>query len=601
MNRRTIFLYVCLSSLLLPAAGAQTQAPPTWYTVRPGDSLETIAARFLGTSQRWPEIHRLNPDIANPNRIEPGLRIRMPGFLPALPAARVNRISRRVEAKPSPIAWESAQVGDVLVERDGVRTYQKSSAEMQFTDGARVVVTEDSLVFLRKSGSTLRGVERKSIEIVEGQADLEARSGPAPQAPEVEVLIGGTRATSRPGPAGTSQARARKAEGGGAKVMVYGGAGEVEAGGARVEVAEGMGTSVEAQGPPSPPEKLLPAPRLGDPEAGSERACADPWLSWEAVPEAASYTVEVCRDAGCAELVDRRPGHSGPPWRPAALPVGDLYWRVTARSRSGLDGYPSPTAALRVTSDRTELPAPSGSLQVTGPQVRVGEKLIVAPAARVEVAATDANGAPARWIPVVGGREETAWPAAWTPGEQVAEAIALDGCGNRGAVAPVAFVVDAEPPVLKLEVGDREYHRERLAPDSESDRRRLKGRRNTKHLREDWSSNAGVLRVAFPWLKKEKDAQAVERSVTVTSTHPQAFVAVPDTEVSVDGKAVAPNGAGGILWIAVEDAGAGVDQVVLNARTEGERVVLEVEAKDLVGNVSRQEVVFRQAAGAAAE
>lgn len=597
MNRRTIFLYVCLASLLLPAAGAQTQAPPTWYTVRPGDSLETIAARFLGTSQRWPEIHRLNPGIANPNRIEPGLRLRMPAVQPALPAARVNRVSRRVETKPSPISWENAQVGDVLVERDGVRTYQKSSAEMQFMDGARVVVTEDSLVFLRKSGSTLRGVERKSIEIVEGQADLEARSGPAPQAPEVEILIGGTRATSRPGPAGTSQARARKAEGGGAKVMVYGGAGEVEAGGARVEVAEGMGTSVEAQGPPSPPEKLLSAPRLGDPAAGSERACADPWLSWEPVPEAASYTVEVCRDAGCAELVDRRAGQPGPPWRPAALPVGDLHWRVTARSRSGLDGYPSATAALRVTSDRVNLPAPSGSLQVTGPQVRVGERLVVSPAARVEVAATDADGAPARWVPVVGGREETAWPATWTPGEQVAEAIALDGCGNRGALAPVAFVVDAEPPVLKLEVGDREYHQARLASDSESDRTRLKGRRRIgRRLRDDWSSDAGVLRVPFPWVKKEKGAQIIDRSVTVTSEHPQAFLAVPDTTVSVDGKAVARNGAGGILWIAVEDAGAGVDQVVLKIRNEGERVVLEVEAKDLVGNVSRQEVVFQQAA-----
>jgi hypothetical protein len=595
VNRRTIFLYVCLSSLLLPAADAQTQpAAVTWYTVRPGDSLETIAARFLGTSQRWPEIHRLNPGIANPHQIEPGLRIRMPGVRPALPAARVNRISRRVEAKPSPIAWDNAQVGEVLVERDGVRTYQKSSAEMQFTDGARVVVTEDSLVFLRRSGSTLRGVERKSIEIVEGQADLEARSGPAPQAPEVEILIGGTRATSKPGPAGTSQARARKADGGGAKVMVYGGEGEVEAGGARVQVAAGMGTSVEAQGPPSPPEKLLPAPRLSDPEAGGERACADPWLSWEPVPEAASYTVEVCRDPGCAELVDRRTGHPGPPWRPAALPVGDLHWRVTARSRSGLDGYPSETAALRVTSDRTNLPAPSGSLQVTGPQVRVGERLVVAPAARVEVAAVDANGAPARWIPVVGGREETAWPAAWTPGEQVAEAIALDGCGNRGALAPVAFVVDAEPPVLKWEVGDRESHRDRLAPDSEKDRRRLRGRQSGgKPAREDWASQAGVLRIPLPWVKEKQGARFADLPVAIASDHPQAFLAAPDSEINADGKVVAQNG--GILWIAAEDAGAGVDRLVLKTRAEGGRVVLEVEAADLVGNVSRKEITLERA------
>ncbi|HEV2844280.1 MAG TPA: LysM peptidoglycan-binding domain-containing protein, partial [Thermoanaerobaculia bacterium] len=429
MNRRQITLTGSLLVLLLCPAMGSTQAQPpqasaAWYTVRPGDSLETIAARFLGSSQHWQEIHRLNQDILDPDRIEPGLRIRMPAVVrPAQPAARLNRISRRVEAKPSPISWENAQVGDVLVERDGVRTYQKSSAEMQFTDGARLVVTEDSLVFLRRSGSNLKGVERKAIEIVEGQADLEGRSSTAAaRAPEVEIFVGGTRATSKPGPAGTSQARARKAEGGGAKVMVYGGEGEVEAGGARVQVAEGMGTSVEAQGPPSPPEKLLAAPRLADPAAGSERACADPMLSWDPVPEAVSYTVEVCRDPGCGELVERHTGQAGPPWRPAALPVGDLFWRVTARSRSGLDGYPSEAAALRVSSERVNLPAPSGSLQVTGPQVRVGERLIVAPAARVEVTAVDAAGAPARWIPLIGGREETAWPAAWTAGEQIVEA-----------------------------------------------------------------------------------------------------------------------------------------------------------------------------------
>ncbi|HSG39694.1 MAG TPA: LysM peptidoglycan-binding domain-containing protein [Thermoanaerobaculia bacterium] len=596
MNGRQISLIGILLALLLsPAGPAQGQAAPpeagaAWYTVRPGDTLETIAARFLGTSQRWQEIHRLNEGILDPDRIEPGLRIRMPGVRSALPAAQLNRISRRVEAKPSPISWNNAQVGDVLVEHDGVRTYQKSSAEMRFLDGGRLVVTEDSLVFLRRSGSRLKGVERKAIEIVEGQADLEGRTagGPA-RAPEVEIILGGTRATSKPGPAGTSQARARKAAGGGAKVMVYGGEGEVEAGGTRVQVAEGMGTSVEAQGPPSPPEKLLPAPRLADPAPGSERACADPMISWEPVPEAASYTVEVCRDPGCGELVERQTGQAGPPWRPAALPMGGLYWRVTARSRSGLDGYPSEAAALRITSEKANLPAPSGSLRVTGPQVRVGERLIVAPAAQVEVTATDANGAPARWVPVIGGREETAWPTAWSAGEQVAEAIALDGCGNRGPLEPVAFVVDTEPPVLHWQTGNRDKHEGRLAPDSESDRRRLKGRRSGgKAARDAWASDAGVWQLPLPWVKLKPGVRPAEFPVTITSDQPQAFLAAPGSELAVDGKVVTLGE--GILRVAAEDAGAGVDRLVLKTRTEGDRMVLEVEAFDLVGNVSRKEI-----------
>src|SRR6185295_19865258 len=101
--------------------------------------------------------------------------------------------------------------------------------------------------------------------------------------------------TSRPDKSGGAQTRARRADEGSAKVSVYGGESEVEAGGAKVQVPRGMGTSVAPTGPPSPPEKLLAAPAGLDPAAGDERACADPLFSWQAVPEAATYTVEVCR------------------------------------------------------------------------------------------------------------------------------------------------------------------------------------------------------------------------------------------------------------------------------------------------------------------
>ena len=57
--------------------------------------------------------------------------------------------------------------------------------------------------------------------------------------------------------------------------MAYGGESEVEAGGAKVQVQRGMGTSVATQGPPSPPEPLLPAPVLAGPEPDAERACVE--------------------------------------------------------------------------------------------------------------------------------------------------------------------------------------------------------------------------------------------------------------------------------------------------------------------------------------
>jgi hypothetical protein len=604
MKRRLIALAgLLLSSVLAPGTARAQSSPPAapagetvWHIVRPGETLEQIAARYLGSVQRWKELHQLNPAIADPNRIEPGLRVRLPAVRQALPVATVNRMSRQVEDQPSPISWTDARLGDVLVERDGVRTFRKSSAELRFTDGARLTVTEDSLIFLRRSGATLKGVERKSIELMAGQAELDARtSAPAANAPEVEIVVGASRTTSRPDAAGGAQTRARKAEEGSAKVMVYGGESEVEAGGAKVQVARGMGTSVAPTGPPSPPEKLLTAPTGTDPAAGAERACADPLFSWQAVPEAASYTVEICRDPGCAELVERQTGETGAQWRAGApLPQGSYYWRVTARSLSGLDGYPSEASRLAVTSDRTGVQAPTGSLQIGGPQVRVGDRLFTSGAATVQVTAVGPDGAPARSLPVIGGQEAAAWPSAWAAGAHTAGAVVLDGCGHRVPIAPVAFIADTEPPVIRWQVGDQKALSDRLAPDSEGDRRRLRGRRGRggRPATDAWQTRAGVWQLPVPWVQEKRGGVYAQFPVEIKSDRPQAFLAAPDTTVSADGKDYRLDDQ--ILWVAADDAGAGVDRLVLRSRTETDRVVLEVEAVDMVGNSTRKEIVLRQ-------
>jgi hypothetical protein len=415
-------------------------------------------------------------------------------------------------------------------------------------------------------------------------------------APEVEIVVGASRTTSRSDKAGGAQTRARKAEEGSAKVSVYGGESEVEAGGAKVQVPRGMGTSVAPTGPPSPPEKLLSAPAGLDPAAGAERACADPLFTWQAVPEAASYTVEVCRDAACTELVARQPGETGTQWRAAApLPVGSYYWRVTARSASGLDGYPAEGSALAITSDRTGVQTPTGSLAIAGPQVRVGERLFTAANATVQVTATGADDAPARWvprfIPIIGGQEAAAWPDVWSAGEHTAGAFVLDDCGHRVPLAPVAFVTDTAAPTIRWELGDPKSLADRLAPDSERDRRRLRGRRSGGvPARDAWQSYAGVWQLPLPWVK-EKEGVRTQFPVEIRSDRPQAFLAAPDTRVSADGKDGVLDDH--VLWIAADDAGAGVDRLVLKSRTEKDRVVLEVEAVDMVGNRSTKEIVLR--------
>jgi LysM repeat protein len=80
-------LLLAALALMAPGAGAATlkaDAPDT-YVVQPGDTLWSIAGRFLEDPWRWREVWRSN-DLANPNRIYPGdvLRLSMRDGRPSI-------------------------------------------------------------------------------------------------------------------------------------------------------------------------------------------------------------------------------------------------------------------------------------------------------------------------------------------------------------------------------------------------------------------------------------------------------------------------------------------------------------------------------------
>jgi hypothetical protein len=321
-----------------------------WHEVREGETLSGITERYLGDALLWPENHRLNPGIADPDRLTPGQRIRI--ILAREIAARradIEQVSRRVEKKPRADDWTNAHVGDQLVEREGLRTYPKSSAELGFDDGSNLVLTENSIVFLREYTSTLRRIDRSLIEVVDGGIDVAVTPKAADKrGRDIEIVLGEVKAKPKASGRETAKARAIKDEqSDSAKLMVYAGATEVESAGVKVNVAKGQGTSVKQGEAPAPPERLLAAPKLLSPSPGA--AVSDSLeVSWAAVAKAVSYTLEVCRDEACARLVDRQVGVSATTATTEALPSGPLLWRVTARSASGLDGFPSSTAAFSV-------------------------------------------------------------------------------------------------------------------------------------------------------------------------------------------------------------------------------------------------------------
>lgn len=318
-----------------------------WHIVRPGETLQNVTLRYLGSSERWRENWRLNPALGNPDQLTPGQRIRVI-VGSAASAAEIRALSRRVDARPFPQPWLSAQEGDRLRQRDGLRTHEAASAELRFEDGSLLQVGEQSVVFIGTVAGTAAG--GRSIEVVDGQADV--RSGVASsrssKSREIEIVMGPARARAR-AKDGSAHARARRLPAGTAQIMMYEGSADLASGGSSVAVPEGMGAAAARGRPPGPAEPLLPAPEPLVPRPGAALDHANPLFAWRAVPGAAGYVLEVCRDRGCA-VVERKIGTSSTDAVLDALPSGTGYWRINARSPSALDGYSSEPRELSITS-----------------------------------------------------------------------------------------------------------------------------------------------------------------------------------------------------------------------------------------------------------
>ncbi|MDX1502659.1 MAG: hypothetical protein R3325_09870 [Thermoanaerobaculia bacterium] len=583
-------------------SGDEEASAAAWHIVRDGDKLMLIARDYLGSKGRWREIWELNRWIENPDFLLPGTRLRMPLPSPevSIPAARLVTVSGRVDDKPNPLPWLEARQNDLLLERDGIRTYRDSSTEMRFIDGTGVLLTEESLVYVRrKSSREVPRPDRREVEIVEGQADV-ALASEQPERVAVEIVVAGTRTRPRPGEEG-AQTRARAARAGGAELMVYEGSSEVEAAGGKVELERGMGTSVPAGGPPSPPEKLLPAPHLLAPEAGSEWAIPDPRLAWSAVPGAVSYTVEICADPQCAALVRRLPGVPGSEVQAEPLPVAALFWRVTAVSESGLDGFPSPASPFAVLSDRRDDEPPTGRISLAGAGWAGPEGTLRAGSTVVSVTVEDAGSGVASWTARVNGEEvppaRLAGP--WESGAYRVEATALDRAGHRAELPPLTFEVDADPPRLEVELRWVRPLLTHVRPGLASRRWLARKRRFAVWAAARPASEAGrgfwVVAAgseSSPIALRhgpdpfETEPSLLERELRVEGDLPQAIVLAAGVEPPGPG---GPADDGRFLWIRAWDDSSRVEWLAV--RSEGGELV--IEAEDALANRARLALPYR--------
>lgn len=113
-----------------------------------------------------------------------------------------------------------------------------------------------------------------------------------------------------------------------------------------VEVPAGQGSTVSAEGKVSPPKPLPEAPRVVGPLKGA--LGADARLEWQPLGDAATYKIELARDADFLIEARTQSVNANTLSWPEQLAKGKWFWRVTGTNGDGFSGPSSKVYAFTV-------------------------------------------------------------------------------------------------------------------------------------------------------------------------------------------------------------------------------------------------------------
>lgn len=324
-------------SLLLLAA-----APPAEYRIVEGDSCLSVAKKVSVTVA---QLHQLNPGLGKPpHRLVVGSTLRTAAAPP--PAdARLTFLRPDVDRRPaSQSAWSPAMLNEPLFKLDEVSTRRGAGAELTFLDESRLQLKENALIVVLGTSDKSPDASRRKgggLQLVQGELSLFlAQFQTAPL--EIRTPAAQVQASTREASVAVDAAKMTR-------VSVHEGNATVAAQGATVKVKQGEGTRIEKGKAPEKPRPLPAAPVLGEDSTRGLFATGPTGtarVTWQAVPRAKSYRVEVAREPRFVDLasseVSETTGAS------VALPAGTYFVRVTAVDDLGLTSRPSSARPLNV-------------------------------------------------------------------------------------------------------------------------------------------------------------------------------------------------------------------------------------------------------------
>lgn len=237
----------CVSTFLF----AKEEVPLQDITVRHGDTLWSVANKYLKDPKKWPEILKYNRiNSSDPNVILPGMVLKIPVLLIkehlryALLISILNDVRYR---RNKEVSFLKAKLDMELYNNDALRTFKKSQAQIKFYSGELLRIDENSFIIIRPE---------------EKQEEVELLNG-AVRASRTKVLTEDTVVMPRvtpqsPNPDFKTRLKKDKTT----IVEVYEGLVDVTAQGKTVRLTKGFGTEVKHLKPPSSPKKLPPLPEM---------------------------------------------------------------------------------------------------------------------------------------------------------------------------------------------------------------------------------------------------------------------------------------------------------------------------------------------------
>ena len=377
MKLRTLAL--ALLATHLASALAQTGAPvsPAWpsgdvpHTVVPGDTLYSLAQRYLASPRQWPALQRHNA-IANPLLLQPGQVVRIPeAWLSAKPVVAVvdfvhgavNAASRQ-QGPGVPVA-----AGTQLAEGTRLQVGEDGYVSVRLADGSLIRVLAGSDVTLDRmrqrtaTGSTSVGIglQRGSV-----QSTVTRKTTPGQRfdirTPLAVASVRGTEfdvSVTDGGHTATSVTRGVVAVRAPARVAVPG-----------ADLLAGEGNTVTGVGAISQTFKLLPAPDLAALPPVLESTDNTVALAVPAVPQAALYRVRFARDEALVQVV-RNANFPTENFLFDGLPDGPYFVGVRGVDGAGISGMEARAAVTVKVIPAPPPPfyqSPAPGAQVSAPQ-----------------------------------------------------------------------------------------------------------------------------------------------------------------------------------------------------------------------------------------